>query len=133
MLLDISLGNALAAAVLALLAAGVGRLCRRPALMHGLWLLVLLKLVTPPLWMRPVAWPGEPELRDRELPAPSVMMQAPSGGSPDSATTPADKAVSAKDHSPPATLSRQPVQDEGPVRSNLAAPAWRTHEPRPLE
>ena len=48
-LLGIGLGNALGATVLAALAAVMGRLCRRPALRHGLWLLVLLKLLTPPL------------------------------------------------------------------------------------
>src|SRR5205823_2238744 len=37
------------ATALALCAAVVGRFCKRPALTHGLWLLVLLKLVTPPL------------------------------------------------------------------------------------
>jgi beta-lactamase regulating signal transducer with metallopeptidase domain len=41
--------NVLIAAVLAVLATGVAALFRRPALTHGLWLLVLLKLVTPPL------------------------------------------------------------------------------------
>src|SRR3954469_6555305 len=41
--------------ILALGAAGAGCLLRRrPALRHGLWLLVLLKLVTPPLWWVPV-------------------------------------------------------------------------------
>ena len=42
------LSNALAATVLAVLVAGLGRSCRRPALIHGLWLVVMLKLVTPP-------------------------------------------------------------------------------------
>src|SRR5262245_53871647 len=42
-------GNALVAAVLALPALAAGRLGARPALTHGLWLLVLLKLLTPPL------------------------------------------------------------------------------------
>jgi bla regulator protein BlaR1 len=48
-LLEVVVSNALVAALLALLAAAVGGLCRRPALTHRLWLLVLLKLVTPPL------------------------------------------------------------------------------------
>jgi beta-lactamase regulating signal transducer with metallopeptidase domain len=30
------------------------RFCQRPALAHALWLLVLLKLVTPPLWQFPI-------------------------------------------------------------------------------
>ena len=42
------LSNALAATLLALLAAVVA-LARRPALTHGVWLLVLIKLVTPPI------------------------------------------------------------------------------------
>ena len=43
------LSNAVAAAVLAVLVAIIGRVCRRPALIHGLWLIVMLKLVTPPV------------------------------------------------------------------------------------
>jgi beta-lactamase regulating signal transducer with metallopeptidase domain len=48
-LVHILLSNALAATVIAVVAAALGRICRRPALTHGLWLVVLLKLVTPPL------------------------------------------------------------------------------------
>jgi bla regulator protein blaR1 len=52
-----ALSNALAATVLALLVACLGRvLSRRPALMHCLWLLVLLKLITPPLFEVPIPW-----------------------------------------------------------------------------
>ena len=43
------LSNALAATVLAVFVAILGRACRRPALIHGLWLVVMLKLVTPPV------------------------------------------------------------------------------------
>ena len=55
--LRVGLGNAVAATLLAVVAAAVTRLARRPALAHGLWLLVLLKLLTPPLWQVPVPWP----------------------------------------------------------------------------
>ncbi|MDR3635847.1 MAG: M56 family metallopeptidase [Isosphaeraceae bacterium] len=55
------LSNALVATLLALLAAVAGTFVRRPALTHGLWLLVLIKLVTPPV--APVAL----------LPAPAEM------------------------------------------------------------
>jgi beta-lactamase regulating signal transducer with metallopeptidase domain/TolA-binding protein len=48
-LLEIGLGNAVMAAVLALLAALATRFCRKPALTHALWVLVLLKLITPPI------------------------------------------------------------------------------------
>lgn len=59
-LIETALANAACAAVLALFALAVGRVWRRPALLHGLWLLVLLKLITPPLLPLPV----------RVLPAP---------------------------------------------------------------
>lgn len=60
-LLAIGLGNALAAALLAPLAALVARASRRPAWAHGAWLLVLLKLVTPPVATIPIAWPRPAE------------------------------------------------------------------------
>jgi beta-lactamase regulating signal transducer with metallopeptidase domain len=47
-LLEIIVSNTLAATLLAALAFAASRL-RQPALAHGLWLLVLIKLVTPPL------------------------------------------------------------------------------------
>jgi len=42
--------------LLALLAAAIGSMCRRPAIKHSLWLLVLLKLITPPIVGIPVPW-----------------------------------------------------------------------------
>ncbi len=56
-LLSIAVSNAVAATILALAAVAVGAVYRRPAVVHGLWLLVLLKLVTPPLLRIPIAWP----------------------------------------------------------------------------
>lgn len=57
-LLGLGLANALMATVLAVMAAAVSTLCPRPALRHGLWLLVLLKLLTPPFMPMPVRWLG---------------------------------------------------------------------------
>jgi beta-lactamase regulating signal transducer with metallopeptidase domain len=70
-LLNVGLSNAVVAALLALVAIAAGAVCRRPALVHGLWLLVLLKLVTPPLVRVPVAWPAasEPAALDTSFPA----------------------------------------------------------------
>src|SRR5262249_41734988 len=53
-LLRILLLNAVVAGVLALLVAALGRFCRRPALLRSLWLLVLLKLITPPVLPLPL-------------------------------------------------------------------------------
>ncbi len=73
-LVEVALWNAAGSAALALLAAAVSRVCRRPALTHTLWLLVLLKLVTPPLVPFSLPWPagdaaGPP---GEEAPAPPV-------------------------------------------------------------
>src|SRR5262249_5366761 len=70
-LLHVGLSNAALATALALSAAIASRLCRRPALAHSLWLLVLLKLLTPPLWRVPLPWPApvpEPTVATPVLP-----------------------------------------------------------------
>jgi beta-lactamase regulating signal transducer with metallopeptidase domain len=57
-LLQIGLSNALVATILAAFVACVGRVYRRPALVHTLWLLVLLKLITPAPLALPISWPA---------------------------------------------------------------------------
>jgi bla regulator protein BlaR1 len=61
-LLQVALSNAAMASVLALIAASVTYFVRRPALAHGLWLLVLLKLLTPPIIPLQVSWPAPENL-----------------------------------------------------------------------
>lgn len=72
-IVPVLLGNLVVAGFLALLAALVGRWGNRPALAHGLWLLVLLKLVTPPLWEYPFVL-AEPE-PVKGAPAPAVPVE----------------------------------------------------------
>ncbi len=85
-LLRLLLTNAAAAGLLAALAFAVSRLVRRPALAHGLWLLALLKLVTPPLVPLPLlpAWQGLETLT--AAPTPTVVRMdaepAPASGAP---------------------------------------------------
>ncbi len=55
-LVEMGLANALVAGVLAIVALVAGRFSRRPAMVHALWLLVLVKLVTPPVITLPVPW-----------------------------------------------------------------------------
>src|SRR2546423_2217427 len=57
-LLEIGLANAAAATVLAVVAVLGSRLCRHRAVTHALWLLVFVKLVTPPLLRVPLSWPA---------------------------------------------------------------------------
>ena len=53
-ILELGLSNLVAAAGLAVLALIAGQWGKRPALTHALWLLVLLKLVTPPVIDLPI-------------------------------------------------------------------------------
>jgi beta-lactamase regulating signal transducer with metallopeptidase domain len=69
-LLEIVLSNSAIATLLAVVAIIVGRRCRRPSLVYGLWLLVLLKLVTPSFVRIPVAFLGQE--RSAELPAANL-------------------------------------------------------------
>lgn len=56
--LHFGLNNVMFACLLALLAWGVTRVGKNPHLNHALWLLVLVKLVTPPVWSIPVSLPN---------------------------------------------------------------------------
>ena len=66
------LGNAAVAAVLALLALAIGLACRSASIRHAAWVLVLLKLVTPPLFsvplpLLPASWEAEPPANELSL------------------------------------------------------------------
>jgi beta-lactamase regulating signal transducer with metallopeptidase domain len=61
-LLEIGLSNAVVATFLAVIAALVSRVCHRPAVAHVLWLLVLIKLVTPPVMTIPLPVPAAASL-----------------------------------------------------------------------
>jgi beta-lactamase regulating signal transducer with metallopeptidase domain len=81
-LLEIGLLNAVLATILAVLVAVVAKLLRRPALAHALWLLVLLKLLTPPLVgvVLPVEPESEPATRVVEIAAPELVEPPPAPG-----------------------------------------------------
>src|SRR5205823_5456852 len=69
-LLDMGLANALTAGLAAVAAFGVSRVGRRwPALVHFLWLVVLIKLVTPPVLGVPLPWSLNWEPADDPPPA----------------------------------------------------------------
>ncbi len=54
MILSAVLSNIIVAAIIAGLALVVGRYCKKPALLHAIWLIVLIKLVTPPVIQLPI-------------------------------------------------------------------------------
>jgi bla regulator protein blaR1 len=69
------LSNAVSATVLALVVACLGRvLGRRPAILHCLWLLVLLKLVTPSFYEVSVPWPESASTTQENASAPEVVL-----------------------------------------------------------
>jgi beta-lactamase regulating signal transducer with metallopeptidase domain len=76
---EVGLSNAVAAGFLAILAILVGLLSRRPALVHALWLLVLVKLVTPPLVRIPLpTWEPAPRATTEVVPdEPAVVLVEP--------------------------------------------------------
>ena len=79
-LLNIAVSNTLAAVVLALVVAIVSKLVHRPALTHALWVIVLLKLLTTPLWtihVRVAAPPAQSANVKQTTPpdAPDVVQQ----------------------------------------------------------
>jgi beta-lactamase regulating signal transducer with metallopeptidase domain len=89
------LSNAAAVTVLAVVLALAGRLCRRPALIHSVCLLAMLKLVTPPVVSLPVpgvaSWSADSPAP--VLPDPDDPPLAPvgSGAEPAEATTLVDE------------------------------------------
>jgi beta-lactamase regulating signal transducer with metallopeptidase domain len=93
-LLEFGLSNAIMATVLAAVAACVARLCRRPAVVHALWLLVLLKLVTPPLIRIPMSWPMPRDVAEAaptESPAMKEGLPEDSGSIQVAMASPGDK------------------------------------------
>ncbi|MDB5339981.1 MAG: antirepressor regulating drug resistance protein [Planctomycetaceae bacterium] len=75
-LVETGLMNALLAVLLALPVLALGRIWQRPALIHAFWILVLVKLIAPPLYLIPVRLnlPARPatEMVDRISPASSL-------------------------------------------------------------
>lgn len=119
-LLDVALANLLVAVLLAAAAALAGLWGRRPALTHALWLLVLLKLITPPLFDCPLL-PASP--------APSTeVAQAEPAPEPEAPPIRAEVAIF-EDHTPAPTIEPAPemvepvVADDRPAAAPAAVPA----------
>jgi beta-lactamase regulating signal transducer with metallopeptidase domain len=151
-LLQIALSNVAVAAVLALVALVAGRLSRRPALRHSLWLLVLIKLVTPPLVLLPLPWPAPaaepttidsvqpvetvskpaPAMPDPQLPAPeslpAVVEELPPGQAPAPGTMAEFEALVVAPEKPVATDS-DPTPNSGEKEKPDAAPVLATVPP----
>jgi bla regulator protein BlaR1 len=116
-LLQIGLVNAVLATLLALLAAATACVCRRPAVVHSLWLLVLLKLLTPSLVALPIPWPAraaEKVVESAAEPAAAVDLLPPSLAVPD--PSPDETIV------PALSLDSQPGDDLGAAPADVGEP-----------
>jgi beta-lactamase regulating signal transducer with metallopeptidase domain len=112
-LLSVGLSNAVAATVLALVAFIVDRVIRRPAISHCFWLLVLLKLVTPPLVRVPLPWPSTPEPSavsvDAAESSATAVPRAGSATGPEAVTAMADRPTPGGDTTPRAAPPSWPA------------------------
>ena len=111
---DIGLRNAVLAVPLALIALVLGLAIRRPALLHLLWILVLLRLVAPPIWNVTVPW--RPLAAKTPVVVPDQVSEIPP-------------------LAPEATASWRPnwsIFDVEPVVPDLADPAPLAAEPLPV-
>jgi beta-lactamase regulating signal transducer with metallopeptidase domain len=131
-LLEIAVSNVVMAAVLAVPAMLAGLWGRRPALTHGLWLLVLIKLLTPPVFEIPLPWPVEQESAAGQpvpmAPPLAALREAP----PSEPVTPrADGWEDALDD----VLTQQqpdPITVEAPLAVPVQAPAEPELPPAPV-
>ena len=106
------LKNAILALPLVAAALAVGRLSRRPAFAHVLWVLVLVKLITPPVVDVPMGWTVDVE---------AWLADEPAGATPPSVTVapgPSSVAISPVPHS-----ASPPVADH-PSGASLPAHSW---------
>jgi beta-lactamase regulating signal transducer with metallopeptidase domain len=141
-LVRLALTNTVVAVALAVLAVGLGRAVRRPALTHALWILVLLKLLTPagvplplpgtvPEWAAPDAAPAPCIVADQRGPLPS----GAEGPAPEAATEPPALAASSQlagpadpEPAPAESLPRVEAASELPPSPVLTPPppmSWR--------
>jgi beta-lactamase regulating signal transducer with metallopeptidase domain len=124
-LFNLGLSNAVTATVLAIAVACVTYFCRRPALAHGLWLLVLLKLLTPPLWSVALPEVTMPELAQADS-ADGALANPPlvSGTTeiPEFGPAP-DKNETAALPEPVPAAGNVPAKSESPQAAKVFAPS----------
>ncbi|MBC8114413.1 MAG: M56 family metallopeptidase, partial [Candidatus Saccharimonas sp.] len=121
-LVEIALVNAVLATILALLAAVAGWWFRRPALSHVLWLLVLVKLITPPIWRVPMLerdWVSQPMAKFGVIFELSLTDPNPS---PDTSTSSSDPTEFSSDPTEPQSAARVRPRVLPAAPSN--APRW---------
>ncbi len=130
-ILEAVLGNLAVATVLAVAAFATGRWANRPALAHALWVLVFVKLLTPPLVTIPIpCLPAEPE---PPVVVPATPQQLPASSEPSpivivEPTVPADPPPRASVTPASSPVEPIPAASLSPAPSTTAAewvPSWK--------
>jgi beta-lactamase regulating signal transducer with metallopeptidase domain len=124
-LLQIGLVNAAVATVLACLVALVACKVRRPALTHALWIIVLAKLITPPVFEVPIEVPFElpgmtAAIEEAVAPMTAIVNGAPEWFADSERTS--DVVANAVNTAPgPGEPSGAPIQESSAGRRRLSA------------
>jgi len=137
-LVTIGLANASLAALLSVAALVCGRCLRRPALAHLLWIVVLLKLLAPPVFQvslgdwfsRPTGWLGDAmaAVAESDASEAAAILPAPTASDSRAAFQPAPivaprKPAPISDFRPPNSGLRVPISDLG-IWLRFAAIIW---------
>ena len=110
-LFEIVIANAVTATLLAIGVALFARLCRRPAVAHWLWLMVFLKLITPPLITFPLTI----------LPPPQEFHESPA------TVVSVEKSATCKSQSPAITVVVAPANTSSLAPASPAEFQWRNY------
>ena len=113
-LLNLCLANAAVVVFLAIPAYCVSRWAKRPALAHVLWLFILIKLVTPPLWQVPLALP---------VSQPASLNKPADHETPQVVIAPVTEGATTQPAIEMPTLVAQPANDVPVLESAVAIPA----------
>ncbi|HZN34030.1 MAG TPA: M56 family metallopeptidase [Pirellulaceae bacterium] len=124
-LVTTGLTNALVAVLLAGTAYGLGRWLKRPALTHVLWVLVLIKLLTPPVFPVPIGWRIDPAIFGELAPVAAVEPMSVAENCPAPSGVGVACEAPAAGPAPIAAASIAPVK-AAPARRLVSAapPAW---------
>ncbi|MEQ8786084.1 MAG: M56 family metallopeptidase [Pirellulaceae bacterium] len=126
-LLQAGLSNAAVAALLAVGVFALSRVIRNPALVHGMWVVVLLKLITPPLFELPLpiarlAPPSAVEQRAESPIAASPAAASPAAASPATGESALQsKSLDVPPAAPPAAPPADPPNEIGTGASPVDA------------
>jgi beta-lactamase regulating signal transducer with metallopeptidase domain len=123
---QIALSNAAIVTLAAPAVWAVSRVLRKPALSHALWLIVLVKFITPPLWTAPLSIPPW-HSSQLHLPGGAIEIPLPSASPPQSSHTESENGPVPVEFEPN-SARRHPIENEseGDVSQFPAHRSWQS-------